>query len=207
MMAGAFADETSQQYEDLFHQLKLKMVSGYKFIRSVDELLVEFMLLQLDHKKGEPSPKFNWMVAECGRRDILRTKGIRKLFERVHSLRSRGLHRLEREIPDSELFRVALELYWFFEYLDDYWEAQDKKTVIRSGKRYRRVRYGNEIRFLNVPVPRGYKAEWEEMIAQPCGDCGVARGELHLDGCDIERCPCCRGQYLGCGCDVEDDDE
>ena len=113
--------------------------------------------------------------------DSRRAGEIRKLFNLVHSLRTRGLHRLEREIPDSEVSQIALQLYWYFEYLDDYWKAQDRKTVIRRGKRYRRVRYGDEIRYLNFPIPEGYQAEWEKISSGPCGDCGVISGELHLD--------------------------
>lgn len=33
-----------------------------------------------------------------------------------------------------------------------------------------------------------------------CGDCGRQTGQLHLDGCDIERCPKCKGQLLSCEC-------
>lgn len=33
-----------------------------------------------------------------------------------------------------------------------------------------------------------------------CGDCGEPTGKNHLEGCDIERCPRCKGQLLSCNC-------
>lgn len=38
-----------------------------------------------------------------------------------------------------------------------------------------------------------------------CGDCGVRRGGFHHLGCDIQRCPRCRGQMLSCGCLFDED--
>jgi hypothetical protein len=110
---GAFLDGTAQRYEILFQKLKLKLVTGYEFARDLDDLLTEFMLLQLGHPKGQQSPKFSVLVAKCDRQDVLRTKDVRKLFNKVHSLRTKGLHRLEREIPDPEIFEIAQNVYEF----------------------------------------------------------------------------------------------
>lgn len=33
-----------------------------------------------------------------------------------------------------------------------------------------------------------------------CHDCFVLEGEYHLDGCDVEICPICRGQLISCDC-------
>lgn len=211
-MAGEFTEGTAQLYELLFQRFKLKMVSGYEFIRDLDDLLTEFMLTQLAHTKGDQSPKFNVLVDRCGKQDILRDKRVRKLFNRVHSLRTRGLHRLEREIPDAELSEIAQSVYNVFEWLDDYWKAQDEKTVRLSGRRYRRVRFGQEMRawernpFWKQQINKEFRASWIEVIKEPCHDCGVIAGELHLDGCDVEVCPRCAGQYLCCDCRLVDDE-
>jgi hypothetical protein len=38
-----------------------------------------------------------------------------------------------------------------------------------------------------------------------CHDCAIANvpGNVHHWGCDIERCPSCKGQLLSCDCNVD----
>lgn len=33
-----------------------------------------------------------------------------------------------------------------------------------------------------------------------CGDCGVIEGQIHVDGCDMERCAFCGHQRISCDC-------
>jgi hypothetical protein len=32
-----------------------------------------------------------------------------------------------------------------------------------------------------------------------CHDCGIVNGNIHHFGCDMERCPVCKGQLISCG--------
>ena len=202
---GALFEQTAHQFEILFQKLNLKEVSGYEFVRDTDDLLTQWMLRQLQHPKGSQSPKFSALVGMCAKQNIIRSKEVRKLFDKVHSMRTRGLHRLEREIPDADIAKIAQDIYWVFEWIDDYSRAQNEKTVRLSGKRYRRLRFGKEPPWKDAP--EDFVAVWQEVIKRPCHDCGVIFGELHLDGCDMERCPRCSGQYLICCCRTEEDDE
>jgi hypothetical protein len=42
--------------------------------------------------------------------------------------------------------------------------------------------------------------------AARCHDCNVVAGGMHHPGCDMERCPRCQGQLIGCGCLSDDSD-
>lgn len=33
-----------------------------------------------------------------------------------------------------------------------------------------------------------------------CHDCNIIHGHIHHAGCDVERCPCCKGQLITCDC-------
>ena len=61
-----------------------------------------------------------------------------------------------------------------------------------AGKKFERVRYGDE------------KEDWGA-DRRPCHDCGVRKGEVHIFGFDVERCPVCGGQVICCECKFDDE--
>ena len=71
-------------------------------------------------------------------------------------------------------------------------EAQKITIYTIAGKTYARIRYGDEAE------------DWGALSGRPCHDCGAVKGEFHVVGCDVERCPVCKGQAMSCDCDIEE---
>ena len=77
-------------------------------------------------------------------------------------------------------------------------EEQQNLTINLDHVSRSRIRYGLEPEFDGFPT---------------CPDCGCRVGEIHLMGCDQERCPVHPDRQLGtCGCrctepDEDDDDD
>ncbi len=68
-------------------------------------------------------------------------------------------------------------------------EAAQLETMINiAGAERKRIPYGEEI------------DDWGAE-RHPCHDCGVIKGQIHVGGCDVERCPACGGQIIFCECD------
>jgi hypothetical protein len=62
-------------------------------------------------------------------------------------------------------------------------------------KVYEPVRYGEE------------EEDWGAGSGRLCHDCYCPAGAYHHIGCDVERCPRCGGQAIGCDCEHEGADE
>jgi hypothetical protein len=144
LIPSEMADPFANKYDGLFRKWDLRMITDYDFVRDLDDLLTDFMLTYLGHTSGEKSPYFEVLVGRCGRENIIFEKPTRKAFIRIHELRTRGLHRLERVLNQSEISTLALEIFLYFQYFDEFMDSQDVKTLLLKGKRYRRIKYGDE---------------------------------------------------------------
>ncbi len=104
LAAADLSDEYGRQYERLFHQKKLKMISNDEFIRNLDDLLDEFHAVPIEVRDGAKTPQFNLLVDDCG--------GSRFCVGRRSGEYSSGFMLLERAgfIAWSARFRIRKSL-------------------------------------------------------------------------------------------------
>jgi hypothetical protein len=64
-------------------------------------------------------------------------------------------------------------------------EEQRWTHMVIGKKKYKRIPFGEE-------------SGWGD--SETCHDCVAAHGQIHVEGCDVERCPKCGGQLISCDC-------
>ena len=69
----------------------------------------------------------------------------------------------------------------------------DTHVTMADGRVLPRIRYGDE--------PDDWGAD-----RHPCRDCRAVKGQYHVAGCVVERCPNCGGQFGSCECEFEGDE-
>ena len=68
--------------------------------------------------------------------------------------------------------------------------AQQTTHYTSAGRKYSRIRYGDD------------NPKWGE---RPCRDCGVVKGQFHVQNCEYETCPICGESFAGgCTCKIDE---
>ena len=194
---GELIEESAHAYEILFRKWDIRIIDDWNFVKDADSLMTNFLLMQLGHTPGGKSPKFPALLNHAYQAGIAMDRDTRKDFNAIHAARTGGLHRLQASLGHSELAEIATRVYIYFQYFDEFHYSQLLKTEKLHGKRYRRIRYGDE-EWLK-------SKEWAESANRPCHDCFAIKNQLHCEGCDMERCPRCLRQHIGCGCQLNSD--
>jgi len=199
---GDFKDPFAHEYEVLFRKWDIGFVDNWGFIKDLDGFLTKFMLTKLGHQPGQRSPVFHVLVERTYKKGVGMATAIKGLFNKIHSERTKGLHRLQT-VTTEQISQLAFQAYNYFQYFDEFQESQKEKTEKLHGRRFRRVKYGNE-KWVDENG-ESYNFDWQEITTQPCHDCHAIRGQYHCFGCDVEQCPRCKGQQLGCSCKLQKD--
>ena len=205
------SNEHSQKYEVLYRKWVLKLIDSSEFIREADALATKFLLNELNHAPGVRSPQFNIALNLANKNGIGMHRDFRKMFEKIHHWRTEELHRLGN-IDQNEVANIASGLFTYFQYYEEFSASQKETRELLHGEWYERVKYGDE-KWLDS---NGKPYDWSDENGikmdpatwagkRPCGDCGAIKGQYHCEGCDIEECPRCYGQFLSCDCRTDED--
>jgi hypothetical protein len=186
------------QFEVLFRKWDVKIISNKDYVTELDTLLHQYILSTLGHKEGEKSESFPKLLKKLSLPFDLH-EDFKDAFLKVHALRTGLLHRLESPKSTEDISYISTCIYNFFQLLDEYKESSLQKTLVSRGKRYKRLRYGYD-KWDEVEENED-DLDWNKFTSEhPCHDCFVKKGEYHIPGCDVERCPKCKEQLISCDC-------
>jgi hypothetical protein len=196
-------------FEVLFRKWDLKMVSDKDYILDLDAVIQRFILEKIGHIPGEKSPNFSNLLGKV-KKTYMVGKEASSTFATIHQMRTGDLHRLSSVKTREDLYTISYSLFRYFSYLDDFEEAQKCKTISWKGKKYRRIKYGDEKAIDEKGNPyldeTGKPIDWaKETEKRNCHDCEVKKGQYHVEGCDAEVCPRCGGQMIGYDCGLPDE--
>lgn len=103
----------------------------------------------------------------------------------------------ELQVQDDDLIALFHEEIVYYnsifmakELKDEILEEQLNTHITIDGTEYQRIKYGDPEEYAN------FELGLTPYFSRPCGDCSVIKGQVHLTGCDIERCPKCGDQLL-----------
>ena len=192
---GNLAHPIAHEYEVLFARWGIGLLDDWDFTKDVDALLTKFLLTSIGHVSGSRSPRFATLLEIASIKGIGMAPETKESFDRFHRARTEALHRLDLGLSKEELTELGFAVFSYFQFFDEFDASQRRVTERLHGKRYRRIRYGSEKSW-------GLRERNDDPHAalSPCGDCFAAMGQFHCDGCDLEQCPRCLGQFLGCKC-------
>lgn len=192
---GEVAEETAHQFEIIFRRWDIGITDDWNFVKDADALVTKFLLQQISHAPGTKSPNFPLLLARANASGIGWHREVRKAMQQIHDARAGGLHRLQSSFTHEQLKPIATKLYLYFEYFDVFAYSQLIETVRVHRADHERIRYGDE----TWPKKAAPIDEWKDFARNACHDCFALKGQYHCEGCDVEECPRCGGQLLGCG--------
>lgn len=206
---GDFKNSHSHEYEILYRKWDIGILTDQDFIKDLDSLITRFLLTRINHLTGKHSPPFYQLIDEAQKMGIGMMDEVKEKCVAIHNERTIGLHRLNNVLTKEQISELSFWLYNYFQFFDEFHESQKIKTELLHGKRYHRLKYGEEIWLDDDGQPYkdegGKPYDHKNLANKPCHDCAAIRGQLHCEGCDVEQCPRCRNQHISCGCRLTKD--
>lgn len=199
---GEFSNEFSHEYEILFRKWDLGLVDDWNFIKDLDSLLNRFMLTELKHASGTKSPPFHILVDRVSRKGVGMMRETRGLFNKIHKMRTDGLHRLKTAFSRADISELAIRTHNYFSFFDEFSSSQEIRSIKLYGKRYKRITFGKEvdIDYIEPYKTTGIPLNWDDITNDLCPNCAAIKGQYHCISCNVEQCPRCRGQFIICRC-------